>query len=105
MNDRNYIYIIIRKFEIKLPWEKVSLWTDNLTGLVPHTISSHLDISKFKNKVIYLDLDQNAAENEANMELPDKHLTLINHCFESPGYYNVRLSSKGKAPASGSGLF
>lgn len=78
----------------------VTFSADNITGIVPHTVSFHLDISGIKNKDVYLDFDQNEAENATNVELLDKKLTLINHCFESPGYYNVRLSTKGKVLAS-----
>jgi hypothetical protein len=78
----------------------VTFYAANVTGMVPHTVSFHLDLSPLRNKEVYLDFDQNEAENAANIELLDKHLTLINHCFESPGYYNVRLSSKGKVLAS-----
>jgi len=78
----------------------VEFYAENVTGMVPHTVSFHLNISKFRDKKVYLDFDQNEAENAANIESLDKHLTLINHCFESPGYYNVRLLSKGKVLAS-----
>jgi hypothetical protein len=78
----------------------VAFYAENVTGIVPHTVSFHLNISNFRNKDVFLDLDQNEAENAANVELLDKHLTLINHCFESPGYYNVRLSTRGKVLAS-----
>jgi hypothetical protein len=95
------VFIIASIFIISdLKDKPVTFYAENLTGVVPHTVSFHLDISKFRNKDIYLDLDENEAENQANMELLDKHLTLINHCFESPGFYNVRLSSKGKVLAS-----
>jgi hypothetical protein len=80
--------------------KSVDFYAENLTGMVPHTVSFHFNISNFRNKDVYLDFDQNEAENATNVELLDKHLTLINHCFESPGYYNVRLSTKGKVLAS-----
>ncbi len=78
----------------------VDFYAENVTGIVPHTVSFHFNISRFRNKEVYLDLDQNEAESATNTELLDKHLTLINHCFESPGYYNVRLSTKGRVLAS-----
>jgi hypothetical protein len=78
----------------------VKFYAQNVTGMVPHTVSLHLDLSHVRNKEVYLDFDQNEAENATNVELLDRHLTLINHCFESPGYYNVRLLSKGKVLAS-----
>jgi hypothetical protein len=73
---------------------------ENLTGYVPHTTSFHLNISKLKAKDVYIDFDQNEAEVGTTGELLDKDLTLINHCFESPGFYNVRLSTRGKVLAS-----
>ena len=73
---------------------------ENLTGIVPHTTSFHLNISKLKAKDVYIDFDQNEAEVGTTGELLDKNLTLINHCFESPGFYNVRLSTRGKLLAS-----
>ena len=89
---------ILILFDIKD--KPVTFYAENVTGIVPHTVSFHLNISNFRNKDVYLDFDQNEAENATNVELLDKHLTLINHCFESPGYYNVRLSAKGKVLAS-----
>jgi hypothetical protein len=80
--------------------KSVTFYAENVTGVVPHTVSIHLDLSKYGNKEIWLDFDQNEAENSANMELLDKHMTLINHCFETPGFYNVRLLSKGKVLGS-----
>jgi hypothetical protein len=73
---------------------------ENVTGNVPHTASFHLNISKLKAKDVYIDFDQNEAEVGTTGELLDKNLTLINHCFESPGYYNVRLLTRGKVLAS-----
>ena len=80
--------------------EPVDFYAENVTGVVPHTVSLHFNISKFRNKEVYLDFDQNEAENATNVERLDNHLTLINHCFESPGYFNVRLSTKSRVLAS-----
>ncbi len=73
---------------------------ENVTGVVPHTVSIHLNISKVRNKDVRIDFDQNEAEDQSKGELLDKNLKLINHCFESPGYYNVTLLSNGKIVAS-----
>jgi hypothetical protein len=78
----------------------VTFTAENVTGMVPHTVSFHMNISKFKKKDVYLDFDQNEAEYAGNVEFLDNNLKLINHCFESPGFYNVRLSSKRKVLAS-----
>jgi hypothetical protein len=78
----------------------ITFRAENVTGIVPHTVSFHLDIKKFRKKEVYLDFDQNEAENAENVEFLDNNLKLINHCFESPGFYNVRLSTKRKVLAS-----
>jgi hypothetical protein len=80
--------------------KKVTFYAENVTGVVPHTVSIHLNISSLRNKDVYIDFDQNEAEDKNKEELIDKHLTLINHCFESPGYFNVKLISGGKLLAS-----
>ena len=79
---------------------KVTFYAENVTGMAPHTVSFHLNVSNLKNKDLYIDFDQNEAEDPSKGELIDKNLKLINHCFESPGYYNVKLLSKGKVLAS-----
>jgi hypothetical protein len=79
---------------------QVTFYAENVTGMAPHTVSFHLNISNVKNKDLYLDFDQNEAEDPSKGELLDKNLKLINHCFESPGYFNVKLLSKGKVLAS-----
>jgi hypothetical protein len=78
----------------------ITFLAENVIGMVPHTVSFQLDITKFRKKEVYLDFDQNEAENAENVEFLDNNLKLINHCFESPGYYNVRLSTKRKMLAS-----
>jgi len=72
----------------------------NVTGVVPHTVSFHLNLSKIRSKDVRIDFDQNEAEDQYKGELLDKNLKLINHCFESPGYFNVKLSAKGKVIGS-----
>jgi hypothetical protein len=79
---------------------EITMHAENVTGVVPHTVSFHLNISNLKNNEVNIDFDQNEEEEKNKGELLDKHLTLINHCFESPGYYNVKLTSRGKLLAS-----
>ena len=78
----------------------VTFYAENVTGITPHTVSFHYNISNFKNNEVYIDFDHNEAEDRSIGELLDRHLTLINHCFESPGFFNVRISSHGKVLAS-----
>jgi len=80
--------------------KKVYFHAENITGVVPHTVSFHLNILNLRNKDVHIDFDQNELEDNFTGELLDKHLKLINHCFESPGYFNVKLSSRGKVLAS-----
>ena len=75
--------------------EVVTFYAENVTGMVPHTVSIHYDISGLKNDV-FIDFDQNEAEMNTEGELLDKQMKLINHCFESPGFFNVRLKSRGR---------
>jgi hypothetical protein len=79
---------------------QITFYAENVTGMAPHTVSIHLNVSKLKNKDLYIDFDQSEEEDPSRGELIDKNLKLINHCFESPGYYNVKLVSKGKILAS-----
>lgn len=79
--------------------KSIPFYAENVKGSVPHTVSIHYDISKFKNDV-FINFDQNEAEDKSEGELLNKNLSLINHCFESPGYFNVKLSSKGKEVAA-----
>ena len=80
--------------------KNVSFHAENVTGIVPHTVSFHLNISNFKNSDVYLDFDENEAEKGSEGELLAKNLTYINHCFESPGFYNVKLLSDDNILAS-----
>ena len=78
----------------------VIFYAENITGITPLTVSFHYDISSFKNKQVYIDFDNSEAEDLSKGELLNNRLTLINHCFESPGFYNVKISSLGKVLAS-----
>jgi hypothetical protein len=70
----------------------VTFYAENVTGFTPLTVSFHYDISSFKNKKVYIDFDNSEAEDISKGELLNNRLTLINHCFESPGFYNVKIS-------------
>jgi hypothetical protein len=78
----------------------ITFKASNLIGMVPHTVSLNYDISNFKRKDVYIDFDQNEAEDKSKIELLDKRRTLINHCFETPGFFDVKISSCGKVLAS-----
>jgi hypothetical protein len=80
--------------------KEVVFHAENITGLAPHTVSIHLNLSNLGNKDVYIDFDQNEEEDPSGREQLDKNITLINHCFESPGYFNVKLISKDKLLAS-----
>jgi hypothetical protein len=69
-------------------------------GIAPHTASFNYNISNFKSGEVYIDFDHNEAEDKSRLELLDNQRTLINHCFECPGFFNVRISSKGQVLAS-----
>ena len=71
--------------------KSITFDANNLSGSVPHTISINYDISKIKNRDVYIDFDQYEAEDSSLVEKLDKSRQLINHCYESPGFYNVRL--------------
>jgi hypothetical protein len=73
---------------------KVSFYAENMTGITPHTVSFHYDISKLKGKEFYIEFDNNEAENKIGREILDKHRNVINHCFEAPGYYKVNILSR-----------
>jgi hypothetical protein len=83
-----------------IKYKRVFFQAENVTGVVPHTVSIHLNISNLRNRDVFIDFDQNELEDNNKGELLDKHLKLINHCFESPGYYNVKLLSRGMVLAS-----
>jgi hypothetical protein len=83
---------------VKLKSKTITFTADNIMGVAPHTVSFNYNISDFKE--VYIDFDQNEAEDKSKVELLDNQRTLINHCFESPGFFNVRISSKGQVLAS-----
>ncbi len=78
----------------------VTLFAEKTIGLTPFTVSFHYDISHVKGDEIYIDFDINEAESNSPGEILDKKRNLINHCFESPGFYNVTISAKGVILAS-----
>jgi hypothetical protein len=78
----------------------VTFYAENLSGVTPHTVSFHYDISDLKSREVYIDFDQKEAEDNSPGELLDKNRSLINHCFESPGFFNVAISSRGTVLAS-----
>jgi hypothetical protein len=78
----------------------VTFYAENVTGITPHTVSLHYNISKLKSKEVYIDFDHKEAEERSPGELLDKRRTLINHCYESPGFFNVKISSQGIVLAS-----
>lgn len=80
--------------------KKVTFFAENLSGETPHTVSFHYDISNLGNKKVFIDFDHKEAEDNSPVELLDKSRTLLNHCYESPGFFNVTVSSEGKALAS-----
>ncbi len=79
---------------------KVFFYSDNRSGVTPHTVSFHYDISGLKNKEVYIDFGEKEAEDKSPGELLDKDRNLINHCYESPGFFTVTLTSKGTILAS-----
>jgi hypothetical protein len=85
---------------IKIRTKTVMFNTENITGFAPHTVSFKYDISNYKNKKVYIDFDQNESEDKTMGELLDNRRTLLNHCFETPGFFNVRITSNGKVLAS-----
>lgn len=78
----------------------ISFYAENVTGITPHTVSFHYNISNFKNKDVYIDFDQNEIEDRSRVEVLDKRRTLINHCYETSGFFNVTVSSNGHILAS-----
>jgi hypothetical protein len=78
---------------------RIVFFAENLSGITPHTVSLHYDISKIKGKV-YINFDHQEAEENSPGELLDRSRNLINHCYESPGFFNVTLSTQGKVIAS-----
>ncbi|BBE18596.1 hypothetical protein AQPE_2759 [Aquipluma nitroreducens] len=80
--------------------ESTVFYADNLSGTVPYTVSINYDISKIKNQEIYIDFDEHEAEDSTLIEKLDKSRHLINHCFETPGFYTIRLWIDGKIYSS-----
>lgn len=78
----------------------IVFFTKNVSGTIPYTVSFQYDISKIKNQDVFIDLDQKEIEDSLKFEKLDTDRKLINHCFESPGFYNVRLLIDGKVRAS-----
>jgi hypothetical protein len=80
--------------------DPVVFFTKDLSGTIPYTVSFQYDISKIKDHDVYIDFDQKETEDSLQLEKLNKDRTLINHCFDSPGFYNVRLIIEGKVRAS-----
>lgn len=78
----------------------IIFYADNLSGPVPHTVSINYDISKIKNQDVYIDFDEHEVENSELTEKLDKSRHLINHCFETPGFYTIRMWIDGKIYSS-----
>jgi hypothetical protein len=78
----------------------IIFYTRNLSGITPYTVSFHYDISGLGNRKAYIDFDHKEEEDNSPGELLDKSRTLINHCFESPGFFHVTVSSEGIVLAS-----
>ena len=78
----------------------IVFFTKDLSGTIPYTVSFQYDISKIKDHDVYIDFDQKETEDSLQFEKLNKERTLINHCFDSPGFYNVRLIVEGKVRAS-----
>jgi hypothetical protein len=91
-----FITLLIRNNE----QPKASFYAENVSGSSPHTVSFHYDISKLKNKDIWIDFGYKEIEDTAKYEKLDKSRKLINHCYESPGFYNVRLLYGNKVLSS-----
>jgi len=97
------VLIMIVVHSIKLAGQNenpIVFFTKNVSGTIPYTVSFQYDISKIKNHDVYIDFDQKEIEDSLKYEKLDKDRKLINHCFESPGFYNVRLLIEGKVKAS-----
>ena len=82
-----FITVLFRKNE----QPKASFYAENVLSSSPHTVSFHYDISKLKNKNIWIDFGYKEIEDTSKYEKLDKSRKLINHCYDSPGFYNVRL--------------
>jgi hypothetical protein len=93
--------IIVISILIFLPREKnVLFYAESYSGTSPFTVSIHYDISQIKGHDVFIDFDEKEAEDSLTREKLDKNRTVINHCFESPGLYNVALWVNGKVLSS-----
>lgn len=79
---------------------KVEFSAENISGTTPHTVGIHYDISAFKNKDVYIDFGEKEAEHPLFEEKLDKDRDLINHCFQTPGFYNIHIYSEDKILSS-----
>jgi len=73
----------------------ITFYAENITGTTPHTVSFHYDITKLRDREVYINFDHSEAEEKSPGELLDRNRSLINHCFESPGFFNVTVFSEG----------
>jgi ribosomal protein L9 len=80
--------------------KEMTFYAENVTGKTPHTVSFHYDISKLAIKNVYIDFDQNEAESQSQVELLDKSRQVINHCFETPGFYHVKMLINDKVEST-----
>jgi hypothetical protein len=80
--------------------KSVIFYAENVTGMTPLTVSFHYNITNIKSKDVYIDFGKSEAEEKSAGELLDKQRTLINHCFECPGFFNVRILSNEKVLGS-----
>jgi hypothetical protein len=93
-------FVIIVALLPKERTEEVIFFTDSVPGKIPYTVSFNYDISKIKNKDVYIDFDQTEIEDTSRGELLDKQRSIINYCFMSAGFFNVSISADGKKLAS-----
>lgn len=94
------IVLAISNIYFKNNKQPVVFYARNLTGTVPHTVSFHYDISRLKNREVFIDFDEGEEELKNKYEKLDISKKLINHCFESPGFYTIRLLVDGEIQAS-----
>lgn len=80
--------------------KEIVFYANNLSGPVPHTVSINYDISNIRDRDVYIDFDQHEEEHSNLREKLDKSRQLINHCYESPGFYTIRLWIDGKIYSS-----
>ena len=75
-------------------------YAENASGVIPHTVSFHYDISKIRGHDVFIDFDQKEIEDTSKFEKLNKDRNLINHCFDAPGFFNVRLIVDGDVCSS-----